>query len=62
MASSKKALKIISSKQGFRRAGFVFGKEPVEIPLEDLTKEQITNLKNEPMLAVSEVSIKADAE
>jgi len=55
-------LKISSSKQGFRRAGFSFGKEPVEIPLSDLSKEQVNMLKNEPLLAVAEITIKADAE
>ncbi len=56
------ALEIASSKQGFRRAGYSFGVEPVVIPLTDLSKEQINMLENEPLLAVSKIKIKADAE
>ena len=57
-----KALKITSSKEGFRRAGRAFGKEPTEIALDDLTKAEIKALKKEPVLNVSECEIEAPAE
>jgi len=60
MAAQKaKALSISTSREGFRRAGYVFGKEPTIIPLEDLDRKQIALLKAEPLLAVSEVEIDA---
>lgn len=57
-----KALQIVSARAGFRRAGIVFGKEPVTVALSILTPEQIKQLKSEPMLAVSEVEIDAGSE
>lgn len=52
-----KALRVVSRKEGFRRAGRAFGAEPVEIPLSDLKKGEIEALKGEPMLVVTEVEI-----
>ncbi|MGC4076865.1 MAG: HI1506-related protein [Rubrivivax sp.] len=52
-----KALRVVSRKEGFRRAGRAFGAEPVEIPLSDLKKPEIEALKDEPMLVVTEVEI-----
>ncbi|MBK1614993.1 hypothetical protein CKO44_16105 [Rubrivivax gelatinosus] len=52
-----KGLRIVSRKEGFRRAGRAFGAEPVEIPLSDLKKAEIEALKDEPMLVVTETEI-----
>jgi hypothetical protein len=52
-----KSLKVISRKDGFRRAGYVFGAVPVEIPLDVLSAEQIEALKAEPQLIVVETDV-----
>jgi len=55
------AIKVTSTKQGFRRAGFSFGKEAVVIAVTDLTKAQMKQLEDEPCLAVSTATIKVEA-
>lgn len=52
-------LQVVSSSDGFRRAGFAFGREPRVLALADLTPEQVDAIKAEPMLAVVEVEIPA---
>lgn len=47
-------LTIVSRQEGFRRAGHVFGAQPVEIDAKDLSDEQVAALKAEPMLIVVE--------
>jgi hypothetical protein len=44
---------VTGPKKGRRRIGHRFGPEPVEIPLGDLTPEQIEALKNDPALSVT---------
>ena len=51
---AEKVLVVVSSREGFRRAGHRFGKEPVTLRLADLTDEQVAMLKAEPMLVVTE--------
>lgn len=58
-AKTVAALSITANRDGFRRAGYVFGKEPVVIALADLSKEQIKQLANEPLLSVTESEIDA---
>lgn len=55
-----KALSIVSSREGFRRAGIAFGRESTVIPLSELSKEQIKLLKEESALVVSEVEISVE--
>ncbi|SFM67114.1 HI1506-related protein [Nitrosomonas communis] len=50
-----KALRVRAFNDHFRRAGITFNKEEQIIKLIDLTTEQITQIKSEPMLAVSEI-------
>lgn len=47
--------------QGFRRAGFTFGREPRDLPLSLLTDAQIEMLKAEPNLSVEEIEAPDDA-
>lgn len=58
-ASDKKVpgLRVIAAQDGFRRGGRAWSKEPTEVALTDLTKEQIAQLKAEPTLAVTECEI-----
>jgi hypothetical protein len=44
---------IVTARQPFRRAGFAFGTEAVELVLADLTEAQIRALATEPMLVVT---------
>lgn len=52
-----KGLKVISAREGFRRGGHAFGKEPRVVALSELTPEQAEAIREEPMLAVAEVDI-----
>ena len=56
-----RGLKVISAREGFRRAGHVFGREPVTVSLAALTPEQHQALLDEPALACVEVDLAADA-
>lgn len=60
-ASPTAVLRITSKQPGFRRAGYIFGREAVEIHLADLTGEQIEQLKIEPMLVCVEAEVEAPA-
>lgn len=59
---TKKILTITASREGFRRAGHAFGREPVQLAEDELTGEQIAMLKAEPMLTVIESSIEGAGE
>jgi hypothetical protein len=48
------ALKVSSLREGFRRGGRAWTKEAQVVKLSDLTKDQIAQIKGEPMLAVVE--------
>ena len=56
---TEKALRVRSSADGFRRAGRAWTKEAAVVPLSELTKAEIEQIRNEPMLAVTEVEIPA---
>ena len=56
-----KALSVVSVNEGFRRAGYSFGRKAVIIPLSELSKEQVALIKGESMLVVSEVDIEGVA-
>ncbi|MXS82269.1 HI1506-related protein [Nitrosomonas oligotropha] len=51
-----KVLYVVAKREGFRRAGFAFGAERTRLVVEDLTAEQVKQLKEEPMLVVTETS------
>lgn len=50
-----KSLRVTSSREGFRRAGFVFGKDPVTIALSELNPGQIAQLNDDSMLNITEI-------
>lgn len=52
--ATQKVLRVTAKRDGFRRAGFAFGSAPVDLPIANLTKDQIELLKSEPMLVVVE--------
>ncbi|MFZ5826508.1 MAG: HI1506-related protein [Bacillota bacterium] len=49
------AIKIISKRAGFRRCGIEHPDKPVVYPADKFSKEQLAQLKAEPMLIVEEV-------
>jgi hypothetical protein len=54
-------LEVRSKRDGFRRAGLVWGKEPTTVAVESLTEERISMLLKEPVLSVREVQMPAEA-
>lgn len=55
--ATRPALRITSKQPGFRRAGMAFGTDPADVPLEDLSDDQIEQLQGESMLVCVEVEI-----
>jgi hypothetical protein len=52
-----KVLYVVSRRaEGFRRAGFAFGSERTRLVVDDLTAKQVKQLKEEPMLVVTEAT------
>lgn len=49
-----KVLHVVAKREGFRRAGFVFGSDGTRLVVDDLTTEQVKQLVNEYMLVVTE--------
>lgn len=56
-----RALRVVSRRDSFRRAGRRFGSEPVVIPLTELTKADRELLAGDSMLVCSEVDLEVDA-
>lgn len=51
-----KVLYVVAKREGFRRAGFVFGSERTRVVVDDLPAEHVRQLKEEPMLVVTEAT------
>lgn len=52
-----KVLSVQASREGFRRAGRAWGKEATIVPLNELTEDQIEQLKSDPALTVAEFEL-----
>lgn len=62
MAKQKiKVLRVAAKREGFRRAGRAFGRKPVDLPVDSLTKEEVKALKGEAALTVIETETEAEA-
>ncbi len=55
-------LRVTARRPSFRRGGYQFGAQPVDIPLAELDKKVIAALKAEPMLVVAETELEVDAD
>lgn len=55
-----RGLKVICAREGFRRAGRVFGREAVTIPLAELSEDEHQAILAEPALASVEVDLAAE--
>ena len=56
-ASKVPALSVVSSRDGFRRGGRAWSRQETVVKLSELTKQQIAQIKGEPLLTVSEVEV-----
>ena len=61
MSKTNKVLRVVSQREGFRRAGYTFGRTPVDVPVDELTKDERAAIENDPSLVSMEVD-KPDAE
>lgn len=52
-----KIIRIISKKDGFRRAGKAHPAEPRDYPAKAFDKDQLAELQAEPMLVVQELDV-----
>lgn len=50
-------VKVTGPKKGRRRAGRTFGREPVEIPIEELSEDEVAALNADPALTVTVVPV-----
>lgn len=57
-----KALSVVSTREGFRRAGRAFGLKATIIPLTELDDDEVKLLKSEVMLVVTTVSIDVETD
>lgn len=55
-AAQAAVLRISARREGFRRAGRVWGTSPVEIARDEFTAGQIEALMDDPMLTIEEVA------
>lgn len=56
-------IRVVGPSVGRRRAGYHFGPEPVDLPLADLTEDQVLALQADPALltGITAVPTEADA-
>lgn len=63
MATAKKmtikGISVKSVKDGLWRGGRAWRKEPTELPVSAFTKEQLAQIRAEPILTVTDVEIEA---
>jgi hypothetical protein len=57
--ASTAGLEVTATRDGFRRAGLVWGRKPARVKLSDLSDEQLALLYNCPGLTVTEVDLAA---
>lgn len=55
-----KALQVVAKVESFRRGGRVFNRTVSTVRLVELTDEQIKQIKDEPLLTVTEVEVDAE--
>ncbi len=55
--SATEGIEVIARQATFYRAGIEFGHEPKQISLSSLTKQQLDDIKSEPMLITRDIEI-----
>jgi len=53
-------LRVVAKREGFRRAGFVFGSQPQDVPLDLLTAAQRAAIERDPMLLATQVEVEIE--
>lgn len=53
---NKIVVKTVRGTERLRRAGYAFGREPIELDIAKLKKGQIVAIRDEPLLEVTEVA------
>ncbi|MNV51741.1 hypothetical protein D3C71_1437980 [compost metagenome] len=65
MAEKIKVLRVVARKESFRRAGYQFGANAVDIPMDDLNgaqgKKKLEAILADPALVATELEVEADA-
>lgn len=56
------ALRVVSKKDSFRRAGFCFTAEPIDIPVTDLSKAQRAAIEDDSALVSYEIEVEAEVD
>lgn len=57
-----KGVRVASKQEGFRRAGRAWSAEATDVAVSDLTKEQLAQLKSDPMLVVVDIEMDVEGE
>lgn len=57
MSEKTKVLVVEAKRNGYRRAGLLFGESAVNIPVSTLTRHQVKELEHDRMLSVREVEL-----
>jgi hypothetical protein len=55
MNKTVKVLRVVSQRENFRRAGFSFGRTPIDLPLDSLSAEKRKAIEADPGLVAIEV-------
>lgn len=50
-------LRVSAKVAGFRRAGRAWGTTPEDVPISGFSKQQLADLKADPMLSVAEIDL-----
>ena len=65
MAEKIKVLRVVARTDSFRRAGYQFGADAVDIPMDELTgaqgKKRLDAIMADPNLVANELEVDADA-
>ncbi len=54
-------LRISAAREGFRRAGRAWSRQPTDVPLADLSDDQVAMLRAESLLTVEEIVLEESA-
>lgn len=52
-------IRVVASRDGFRRAGFAWSKTGTDMPVKGFSKAALAQLRDEPMLTVTDIEMPA---
>lgn len=56
-AKTVPGIRVVAKRDGFRRAGFAWSKAGTDMPLKGMPKDVLKQLRDEPMLSVTDIEI-----